>query len=354
MVNYLNLVRKLNFIQRILYRMITKGTNMKKHLLKTLITLLIIIGVKPAFAGEESHAVKRVNPFTIQKRTIDTSLTEGTSKILVTFYGSDGGKYTQPVQIGMNDESLYATPDITGSVTLQVKKGKSKLYFYISGHEEVITDSIKINDQEIIEATVRFYRIIRNATVKKPVIYVYPDEAKDVKIQLDINGKLGFTWPVYHESWDFTASPDGTISMDGKEYNYLFWESEMPEYALDKLDQSGFLVSSDTLLSFLENSLDQMGFTSKEAADFITFWYPQMAVNEKNHVQLLFNESCDVYAKLNIIPQPDQVYRVGIIWKNATTDFIPEPQIIPAIDRNGFVVIEWGGMETDLLFNNEN
>lgn len=343
----------MNRIQPTLYRWITKGNNMKNKLLQILITLLIIIGVKPAFAEEDNREVKRINPFTIQKRTIDTSLAEGNSKIRVTIYGSDGGKYTQPVNIGVNDESFYATPDITGLITFNVKKGKSKLYFYISGHEEVITDSIKINDQEIIEATVRFYKIIRNATVKKPVIYVYPDETKDVKIQLDINGKLGFTWPVYHESWNFTASPDGTISMDGKEYNYLFWESEMPEYTLDKTDKKGFLVASDTLLSFLENSLNQMGFNSKEAADFITFWYPQMMVNEKNHVQFLFNESCDVYAKLNITPQPDQVYRVGMIWKNATTDFIPESQIIPAIDRNGFVVIEWGGMETDLLFNNE-
>jgi hypothetical protein len=144
--------------------------------------------------------------------------------------------------------------------------------------------------------------------------------------------------------------------MDGKEFNYLFWESEMPEYALDNPDshRDGFLVATDTLLSFLENSLDQMGFNSKESADFITFWFPQMMVNEKNHVQFLFNESCDTYAKLNITPQPDQIYRVGMIWKNATTDFVTEPQNIPEINRNGFVVIEWGGMESELLFTNEN
>ena len=69
--------------------------------------------------------------------------------------------------------------------------------------------------------------------------------------------------------------------------------------------------------------------------------------NEKNHIQFLFNESCDVYAKLNITPQPDQIYRVGMIWKNATTDFIPEPQMIPVINREGFTIIEWGGMELD-------
>lgn len=327
---------------------------MKNYTLKIFITLLIFISVKTAFAHEEDVKMKRVNPFSINKRTIDSSLADGTAKILVSFI-ANGTKFTQTVNIGMNNESFYRTPDISGNTTLNTKKGKYKLYFYASGYEEVITDSVKVGNQEIVETTVRLYGERRNdIRVKKPVIYVYPEKEMDVKIQLDVNGKLGFTWPVYHESWNFTASPDGNISLDGKEYNYLFWESEMPEYALDKMDNTGFLVATDTLLSFLESSLNQMGFNSKESADFITFWYPQMMANEKNHVQFLFNESCDAYAKLNITPQPDQIYRVGMIWKNATTDFIPEPQIIPTINREGFVIIEWGGMESESLFINEN
>jgi hypothetical protein len=326
---------------------------MKKLKLKIIITLLIVMSVNTAIAVGEEVKSKRMNPFSITKRNIDSSLTDGTAKIIVTFYAG-GEKYTKSVNIGMNNESEHRTPDIAGNVILNAKKGKYKLYFHVRGYEEVITDSVKIGNQEIVEATVRFYYEYRDVNVKKPVIYVYPEETMDVKIQLDVNGKLGFTWPVYHEKWEFTASPDGNISMDGKEYNYLFWESEMPEYALDKINNTGFLVATDTLLSFLENSLDQMGFNSKESADFITFWYPQMMLNEKNHVQFLFNENCDAYAKLNIIPQPDQIYRVGMLWKNATTDFVPEPQIIPAINREGFVVIEWGGMESELLFINEN
>ncbi len=324
---------------------------MKKIITRLTIALLIFMSVNTSSAKGEEAKNKRISPFSINKRTIDSSLTDGTAKILVTFY-ANGDKFTQSVNVGMNNESFYRTPDITGKITLDAKKGKYKLYFHVSGYEEVITDSVKVSNQEIVETTVRFYYAYRDVQVKKPVIYVYPEKKMDVKIQLDVNGKLGFTWPVYHESWNFTASPDGNILMDGKEYNYLFWESEMPEYALNnpdsnREDNTGYLVASDTLLSFLENNLDQMGFNSKESADFITFWYPLMMANEQNHVQFLFNESCDTYAKLNITPQPDQIYRVGMIWKNATTDFIPEPQIIPVINREGFTIIEWGGMELD-------
>jgi len=167
---------------------------------------------------------------------------------------------------------------------------------------------------------------------------------------------------LYNEGWDFTASPNGNILMNarlndpfgqGKEYNYLFWESEMPKYALDKNDQTGFLVSTDTLLPFLENSLLQMGFNSKESADFITFWYPLMMVNEKNYVKFLFNESCDAYAELKISPQPENIFRVGMVWTEAKNDFIPEKQNIPSVNRKGFTVIEWGGMVMENLFEKE-
>lgn len=326
---------------------------MKTIITKLLLTLLIFMGVNSAFAHEEDTRNKRVSPFSINKRTIDSSLADGTAKILVTFY-ANGNKFTQSVNVGMNNESFYRTPDLSGNIKLDTKKGKYKLYFYANGYEEVITDSVKVSNQEIVETTVRFYYEYRDVNVKKPVIYVYPEKEMDVKIQLDVNGKLGFTWPVYHESWEFTATPEGNITIGEKEYNYLFWESEMPEYALDKMDNTGFLVATDTLISFLESSLNQMGFNSKESADFITFWYPQMMANEKNHIQFLFNENCEAYAKLNITPKPDQIYRVGMIWKNATTDFVPEPQNIPVINRDGFTVIEWGGMESELLFINEN
>ncbi len=308
------------------------------------------------YAHKESKKYEEQEKYTITKRYTDTTLKEGASKFIYTFQGLNGLEKKKIIRLGLNKTEYKITTDTNGVYVQTVKKGNYKLYFYESkATQEVITDTVKIKNKEVIEITIRFREQYReNMRVKKPVIYVYPQETIEVNIQLEVKGNLSFTYPEYKDGWNFTATPDGNISMNGKEYNYLFWESEMPEYKLSMNDHSGFLVSSDTLLEFLEGSLTKMGFNSKESADFITFWYPLMMVNEKNHVQFLFNESCDAYAKLNITPKPNQIYRVGMVWKNATTEFIPEPQIIPVINRDGFTVIEWGGMESELLFINEN
>ncbi len=327
-----------------------------KSLIKISLLFLLVISNIKAFAHKESSKYAEQEKYTITKRYTDSTLKEGTTKFIYTFQGIGGLQKKKLIRLGLNKSEYKITTDTNGVYTQTAKKGNYKLYFYQSKEtQEVITDTVKTKNQEVIEITVRFQKPYdRNMKVKKPVIYVYPEETTEVNIQLEVNGDLSFTYPEYKDGWDFTATRDGNITMDGKQYNYLFWESEMPEYALDKIDNTGFLVDTDTLLSFLENSLDQMGLNSKESADFITFWYPQMMVNEKNHVQFLFNESCDAYAKLNITPTPDQIYRVGMLWKNATTDFIPETQIIPTMNREGFTVIEWGGMESELLFLNEN
>ncbi len=292
-------------------------------------------------------------PFYVSDQSIDLTIPKNSIEFKFTFYES-GEICKKQVRIGFNELELKGDLNNEGIYSRQMKPGKYKLYFLVEGCNEVVSDTIEIKSQEKLEATVRFFKTDEMIIVFKPVIYVYPKEETKVKIELNVNGKLGFTYPLYKEGWNFTASPNGNISMCGKEYNYLFWESEMPKYALDRNDKTGFLVSTDTLLPFLENSLSQMGFNSKESADFITFWYPRMMMNEKNHIKFLFNESCDAYAELKITPQPDHIFRVGMVWSEATTDFVPEKQIIQSLNRNGFTILEWGGMIDPLLFNNEN
>ncbi len=304
--------------------------------------------------GKEERGVKSVISYTIKSRTTNSSLAKNTGKFKVSLY-TEKGLYKNELSMGINDSSFQTTPNELGWVNSIVKKGKYKLYFYVDGYYEVITDSIDIKSKEVVEIEVKFQKADPKMiyTVDKPVIYVYPTEKIDVNIQLNTTGKLNFTYPDYNEGWNFIANPDGNISMNGKEYNYLFWESEMPENLLEKSDNTGFLVETGNLLSFLEKSLSQMGLNSKEQADFITYWYPRMMVNEKNHIHFMFNEACDSYAELKITPQPENIFRVGMVWANATSDFVPQPQEISSLNRTGFTVIEWGGTEVSTLFNPE-
>ena len=63
---------------------------------------------------------------------------------------------------------------------------------------------------------------------EKPVIYLYPEQAQEVSVRLDYDGRLTDTIPAYGDGWKVTAWPDGRLvdHNDGKEYPYLFWEGE--------------------------------------------------------------------------------------------------------------------------------
>jgi hypothetical protein len=218
----------------------------------------------------------------------------------------------------------------------------------VDGYQEVITDSIEIKSQEVIVAKIVFEKEYNNLKMaEKPVIYIYPEEKMDVNIQLNTAGNLTFTYPEYKSGWNFTADPDGNISINNKQYSYLFWESEIKNFSLEENDPTGFLVATDDLLLFLENSLTKMGLNSKEQSDFITYWYPRMMLNKKNNIHFLINEECNAYAELKITPQPETIIRIGMIWSKAISENIPEAQIIPEMKRKGFTVIEWGGVELD-------
>lgn len=326
--------------------------------IKTKIFLLIALVLSgiTVFASKEERGIgKSIPAFMITERSIDKNLKKNESKFEFKFY-LDNGNYRGGIQIGIDDTSFTRTMNMQNVIIEKTKSGYHKLYFYVEGYYEVIEDSMKINSQEVVKAEIRFSSADPKMiiTVDKPVIYIYPTEEMKVNIELKTIGKLNFTYPLYESGWNFTAQPDGTLSIGEKQYNYLFWESEMPENLLEASDATGFLVATDTLLSFLENSLSQMGLNSKEQADFITYWYPRMMVNEKNHIQFLFNDACNSYAELKISPQPENIFRVGMVWAKATNDFIPEIQEIPSVNRNGFTVIEWGGTEVPYLFQKQN
>lgn len=329
-------------------------TIIRKYILAVLLFSFSIT----SYANRKDEAGKHLmqDPYEITKRSIDSSLAEGKSKFIFTFYDTLGlmSSKKQSIQIGFNNSEIKKTPNSKGNISYVTSNGKYKLAFYIKKCYEIFTDTIQTKNQEVIEITVRFARASRKiSTVRKPVIYLYPKEKMNVEVKVISKGNLTFTYPNYNQGWKTIVSPNGNLEIDGKNYNYLFWESEMTPNELKPNSNSGFLVSSDTLLSFLENSLNHMGLTSKESADFITYWYPQMQVNEKNYVSFLFNEECNAYAELNITPKPDHLFRVGMLWSKTNSEIIPSPQVIQKINREGFIVVEWGGTEMDNVFEKE-
>lgn len=177
---------------------------------------------------------------------------------------------------------------------------------------------------------------------EKPVIYLYPEQGEEVSVRLDYDGKLTCTYPEYDNGWHVTAAPDGRITDEnGQEYNYLYWEGETEqEYDFSE----GFCVAGEDTAEFLEDALDRLGLTRREANEFIVYWLPRMEQNEYNLISFQ-SEAYTDHARLSIQPEPDTVIRVFMAYKPVENEQeIPE-QTLAAPERSGFTVVEWGGCE---------
>jgi hypothetical protein len=142
------------------------------------------------------------------------------------------------------------------------------------------------------------------------------------------------------------AFPSGEILINENAYNYLFWEAEQSA-DMNENQTKGIVVPKEDLLDFLESTLNQFGFDSKEKMDFITFWAPQMVQHEATEIRFLFNSDCGLFADLEIEPRPDNLLRLYMIWNPTDTFYFDEnAQLkISTQNRTGFAVLEWGGME---------
>ncbi|HCM53828.1 MAG TPA: hypothetical protein DIS59_02660 [Candidatus Magasanikbacteria bacterium] len=178
----------------------------------------------------------------------------------------------------------------------------------------------------------------------KPVIYLYPEKAMDVNVQVAPNGGFTYTDPVYPESgWFVHATPEGKLYSyrDMASYPYLFWEGHADGFGFS---EKGFVFSRDTLESDMTKLLAKAGLNKQETIDFLEFWLPKM--QEKPYVFVTFanQHAFESAAPLNITPAPDSVLRVFMNFKSLDTYTKVEPLLLRGFERKGFTVVEWGGI----------
>jgi hypothetical protein len=178
--------------------------------------------------------------------------------------------------------------------------------------------------------------------VYKPVIYTYGNE-QSFSIKVKPTGDFTFTYPNYTDAWSGIAHEDGSITMEGKNYPYLFWESNQT-YQFSATT-NGYKVNRTEVISFLESRLKELGFTTKEQTDFITFWGPKLVQNETSFVQFELGEACNQFATLECSPAPSHINRVYISfckWEENMENYV-NPVALEHLTRDGFTLLEWGG-----------
>lgn len=311
--------------------------------MKQLLILSVLLITSSLFAGE-----KQISPAGFYKISseADQSLGERSKYIFIiqnlpgyqqkatVLYSVDGGE-TKTKNLKNSRFEVITTP------------GKHVFVIYLSeDYYEIYSDSLAIEkgftDSYSVHLAINSDLPIM---VEKPVIYLYPEVETEVNVHVRVPGQMQFTYPEMNDGWKVMAAPNGELSIGEKKYNYLFWEANQ---TLNKVEtQSGFVVEGTKISTFLEEHLNQIGFTSKEAADFITYWGPRMAQHDRVFLRFEMNESCEQFGTLSIDPQPDHINRCYILWfpTSMKDAFIVRPQLIQKLDRSGFDVLEWGGLE---------
>ena len=269
---------------------------------------------------------------------------------------------TLPVEGAAETNRLWTRPDVeyrlgfTNALTYRVQVQGNQLRVWASDMPQVLQFTVpqKEVDELLTETDNRITYEKENIEkpnpeTAKPVIYLYPEQETKVNVQLTFNGTLTSTYPTLPpEGWTVTAQPDGTLTdEEGRSYRYLFWEGVAN---VDWKQDSGFLVKAEDAREFLEQSLTQLGLNELEQNDFITYWLPKLEKNGESFVTFAAEQYTD-NAVLTVTPQPDSVLRVQMLISKvddsnrAAFQKLPE-QELPRFEREGFVLVEWGG--TDL------
>lgn len=176
----------------------------------------------------------------------------------------------------------------------------------------------------------------------KPVIYLYNDQPLDVEVKYLEDYRLKTTYPEYEDGWRVHINENGMLNINDsqREYYAIFFD----EYRThDATFEYGFNVSKDAAREFLENSLDTLGFTNREADEFIMFWLPILEENEHSLVYFEQTEERNAECPLSYSVTPDTVLRTIIHIKKVDTPQDITPQELETINRVGFTVVEWGG-----------
>ncbi|MFT5778217.1 MAG: hypothetical protein ACI837_001173 [Crocinitomicaceae bacterium] len=311
--------------------------------------LLLTVFTSTLMLAQAHRSEVAIIPYWLDTSVEDPSLSAGESVYEFNFQnGSIDGK----TGIIYSIDGITQRTQIVGNVLIvKTTPGKHIFQVYYSGDfEELYTDSLVIRDGYRDSYNVNLmiaydYPVL----IDKPVIYLYPEKETVVSVDMDIKGDVSFTYPQLDGTWDFIAHPNGDLVFDDNTYNYLFWESQQDYHLSSSELEEGFVVTKAEVVSFLEEKLTEAGLSSKEQADFITYWGPRLTAHEMTFVRFEFNETCNRYAELRISPKPDNIYRIYISWMPIYQTMNVSPQKIEKMTRKGFTVLEWGGFEAKPL-----
>lgn len=206
----------------------------------------------------------------------------------------------------------------------------------------------------------------------KPVIYLYPQKTTEISVKFNAPVQFTTDIPTYGDFWKIIAHQDGSLTnlrpeltdcqtlntaSFGSEYAkaaclknsypYLYWSGNILSENYPQIS-GGWVVAQSELKSFFENKLTEVGLNSQERSDFVSYWLPEMMIKNSPYYRVSFFQTQELNAMfpMTVAPAPNTIFRLFLDYTPLTEkpQILPIPQVLNRLVRNGFTLVEWGGL----------
>lgn len=185
-------------------------------------------------------------------------------------------------------------------------------------------------------------------TAIKPNIYLYPNETTLVDVKFSEPELLLTVIPDYKKHWQAIASPNGRLNVEGEDYGFLFYESSTTGQFM-QFDEA-FVVPGDNKVEFFTRICNLYNFNQQETKDFVEFWCDRLDEKTEYIMYPQITKIIDKEMPVDIYPKADSVFRIWFVYEAIDKDnkdkltTIKTPVVTETVVRNGFTVVEWGGI----------
>ena len=126
-------------------------------------------------------------------------------------------------------------------------------------------------------------------------------------------------------------------------------EDDMLSEWLDNPVAYGAFDSNGKLIGFVEGFLEEklaiLGLNYREREEFITYWAKDLEKSNYVFVRFMPKYEIDEEMPLIVSPAPDTMIRVMMQFKNLDERIEIDEQELTPVERTGFTVVEWGGVD---------
>ena len=258
-------------------------------------------------------------------------------------------------------ESSYKLNEENDNYVIEVKYKEERAIYYINkgdyllnkiDYPEKLEESVTVTYTEdeviipsrIIDSLNSDPPIIEHVH-DKPIIYLYPQEEKEITVKLGYPEKLITSYPKYYlKGWRVLAKPNGNLVdvNTGRNLYSLYWEGKGTTNI--NLNE-GFVIKGEESAKFLEEKLEILGLNERETEEFIIYWLPKLEANKYNFIRFATMQEINEYMPLEFSIEPDSIIRVFMQFKGLNEEITVKEQELQTPKREGFIAVEWGGTE---------